>query len=187
RSETEYLSPLLRANLGLPPNLEVVSEFQYRADEEEVDDAAVGLKWVPFLGDLSAGVETLALLPNAEGNEPGIESLLLLTGRYDRLRVHVNAGGFYDPRPEDTESGWKAGSILEIRFDRFRPGLEVFAKDSNAGDAQVIAGPGLIFDAGAFDARAGIHFGLNRSAVDSSSSFWLTTAVPLRARPSEER
>ncbi|MGH7819892.1 MAG: hypothetical protein ACREQ9_08975 [Candidatus Binatia bacterium] len=187
RSETEYLSPLLRANLGLPPNLEVVSEFQYRADEEEVDDAALGLKWIPLLGEVSAGVETLALLPNAEGNGPGVESLLLVTGRHDRLRVHVNAGGFYDPRPEDTESGWKAGSILEIRFDRFRPGLEIFAKDSNAREAQVIAGPGLIFDAGAFDVRAGIHFGLTRSAVDSSSSLWLTTAVPLGTRPSEER
>lgn len=178
-SETEYLSPLVRVNLGLPSNLEVVSEFQCRADEEEVDDAALGLKWVPLLGELSAGVETLALLPNAEGNEPGVESLLLLTWRRHRVRIHVNAGGFYDPRPEDTESGWKAGSILEIRFDRFRPGLEVFAKDSNAGEAQVIAGPGLIFDAGVFDVRAGLHFGLTRSAADSSSSFWLTTAIPL--------
>jgi hypothetical protein len=164
-----------------------VSEFQYRADEEQVDDAAVGLKWVPFLGKLSAGIETLALLPNAEGNEPGIESLLLLTGRRERLRLHLNAGGFYDPRPQEAEHGWKAGSILEIRFDRFRPGLEVFAKDSNAGEAELIAGPGLIFDAGAFDVRAGIHFGITRAAADSSSSFWLTTAIPLHARPSEER
>lgn len=176
----------MRVNLGLPPNLEVVSEFQYGADQDEVDDAALGLKWVPILGKLSAGIETLALLPNAAGNEPGIESLLLLTGRRERLRAHLNAGGFYDPRPQDTESGWKAGSILEIRFDRLRPGLEVFAKDSNAGEAQVIAGPGLIFDAGAFDVRAGIHFGLTRSAADSSFGLWLTRAIPLPARPSQE-
>ncbi|MGH7898338.1 MAG: hypothetical protein ACREQQ_10315 [Candidatus Binatia bacterium] len=186
-SETRYLSPLVRANMGLPPNLEVVSEFQYRADEEQVDDAALGLKWIPLVGDLSAGIETIALLPNAEGNEPGVESQLLVTGRHDRVRVHVNAGGFYDPRPEETEGGWRAGSILELYVDRLRPGLEVFAKDSGAGKMQLIAGPGVIIDAGGFDVRAGCHFGLTRASADLSSSIWITTVIPFGTPPSEER
>ncbi|MGH7804024.1 MAG: hypothetical protein ACREQJ_06725, partial [Candidatus Binatia bacterium] len=187
RSETKILSPLVRANLGLPPNLEVVSEFQYRADEEEVDDAALGLKWVPLLGTVSLGVETLALLPNAEGDELGIESQLLLTGRLDPFRLHVNAGGFRDPRPSNAETGWRAGSILELRLDRLRPGFEIFAKDSNEGESEVIAGPGLIFDAGPFDVRAGIHAGVTGAAADLTSSLWITTAFPLWEPASEER
>jgi MFS family permease len=182
----EYASPLLRLNLGLPRNVEVVSEFEYRADEGEVGDAAMGFKWVPFLSALSVGVETLALLPvSTDASGTGVESLLLATWRERALRVHVNAGGFYDARPEDAESGWKAGSIVELRLARLRPGVEVFAKQQRGEPAQVFAGPGLILNFGAFDVRVGLHVGLTEEAPDLVPELWVTTKLPLRSTVSD--
>lgn len=176
----EYASPLLRANLGLPGNLELVSEFEYRPDEGEVADAAMGVKWVPFMSALSLGVETLALLPVSSAGGGGVESLLLATWRERALRVHVNAGGFYDDRPTDAENGWRAGTIVEVRLDRFRPGVEVFAKQEVGEPVQVVLGPGAIVDFGAFDIRAGLHVGLTDEAPDLVPNLWITTKLPLR-------
>jgi hypothetical protein len=176
----EYASPLLRANLGLPGNLELVSEFEYRPDEGQVGDAAMGFKWVPLTSALSLGVETLALLPVSRDGGAGVESILLATWRHRALRVHVNAGGFYDDRPAAAESGWKAGTVVELRSDRLRPGIEVFAKQERYEAAQVLLGPGVIVDFGAFDVRAGLHVGLTDEAPDLIPSLWVTTKLPLR-------
>ena len=62
-SENECFSPLVRANLGLGHDLEIVSELEYSQDEDRVSDAAVGLKWARLESSLGIGVETLALLP----------------------------------------------------------------------------------------------------------------------------
>lgn len=126
------------------------------------------------------GVETLALLPVSRAGGAGVESLLLATWRRRALRVHVNAGGFYDDRPADAEGGWKAGAIAELRLDRLRPGVEVFAKQERGEPAQVSAGPGLILDLGAFDLRAGLHVGLTDEAGDLTPTLWVTTKLPLR-------
>ncbi len=179
-SRNAYASPLLRLNLGLPRNVEVVSEFEYRPDEGQVGDAAMGLKWVPFVSALSVGVETLALLPVSRAGGAGVESVLLGTWHRRGLRVHVNAGGFYDDRPADAERGWKAGGIAEVRLGRLRPGVEVFVKQERGEAAQVSAGPGLILDLGAFDLRAGLHVGLTDAAADLRPSLWVTTKLPLR-------
>jgi hypothetical protein len=176
----EYTSPLLRVNLGLPSNIELVSEFEYRADEGRVGDAAMGFKWVPFMSALSLGIETLALLPVSQDGGAGVESNLLATWRHRALRVHVNAGGFHDDRPADAETGWKAGTIVELRLDRFRPGVEVFGKQEVGEPAQVLLGPGVIVDFGAFDVRAGLHVGLTDEAPDLVPNLWITTKLPLR-------
>lgn len=177
-SETSYESPLFRGNYGLPGHLEILTEFSHKPKTGDRDVAA-GLKWVPYFSQVSAGVETLALLPTPGTSGVGVESLLLATVWSDPLRVHLNAGGFYDPRPADAEHGWKTGAIAELRLPRLRPGLEVFAKGTESEKAQWIAGPGLIVDLGGFDVRIGFHAGLNRDAPDLVTSLWVVTAIPL--------
>ena len=182
RRENAYASPLLRFNLGLPGNREFVSEFEYRPDEGKVADAAVGFKWIPLMRSLSVGMETLVLLPvsSPQNKGAGVESLLLATLRVHALRVHVNAGGFYDARPEASEGGWKSSGLVEVRLGRLRPGVEVFAKQVRAQPVQVLAGLGIIFDVGPFDLRAGLHVGLTGAAADLSPSLWVTSKFPLR-------
>jgi hypothetical protein len=181
RRENAYASPLLRFNLGLPDNREFVSEFEYRPDEGKVADAAVGFKWVPLMRALSVGVETLVLLPvsSPKNKGAGVESLLLATLRVHALRVHVNAGGFYDARPAESEHGWKSGGIVEVQQGRFRPGVEVFAKQACGQPLEVQGGPGLILALGPFDLRIGLHVGLTAEAANLTSTFWITSKFPL--------
>ncbi|TDI94876.1 MAG: hypothetical protein E2O73_16130, partial [Deltaproteobacteria bacterium] len=88
-----YFSPLLRANLGLPYNAEFVSELEYRADEGEVTDAALGLKWVPLRRELNLGVEALLLLPVSGGEAwAGVECVGLATFRRGNVLLHIDAG-----------------------------------------------------------------------------------------------
>ncbi len=102
--DNAYSSPLLRTNLGLPKNLELITEFEFRADEDRFGDGAAGLKWVPVRGSWSLGLETLALLPvSSEHSGSGVESQLLATFRRKDFRIHINAGGFYDARPSEIE------------------------------------------------------------------------------------
>ena len=179
-SDTGYSSPLLRMNLGIPHNLEIVSEFEYRADEGEVADAALGFKWVPLMRSLSVGMEVLALLPvTAEPGGAGVESSLLATYRAGALRLHANAVGFYDGRPEESEAGWKGGIITEWKLNRVRPGVEIFAKQVSSEPVEVLAGPGIIFDVGPFDPRSGVHVGLTDDAPDLVVSLWITSKFPL--------
>ena len=42
--ETEVLAPLMRANIGLPGHVEILSELEYLPSENELGDGAVGLK-----------------------------------------------------------------------------------------------------------------------------------------------
>ena len=49
-------------NLGLPKRLELVTEGEWSATDGRLADAAMGLKWVPFLDSFSFGIEALALL-----------------------------------------------------------------------------------------------------------------------------
>lgn len=175
-----YASPLLRVNFGLPRNLELVSEFEYRPDEGQVADAAIGLKWVPIMQALSLGVETLVLLPVSQKNErAGIESSLLTTLRVGTLHMHINAGGFYDARSRESESGWKSSGLVEMRLGRFRPGVEVFASQVRTQPVQILVGPGVIFDVGPFDLRIGLHVGLTREAADITPSLWVTSKFPV--------
>jgi len=177
-SETSYESPLFRGNFGLPGHVEILTEFSHQPETGERDLAA-GFKWVPYFDSVSAGIETLALLPTLGSSGVGVESLFLSTFRSDPLSFHVNAGGFYDPRPAEAEHGWKAGAIVEFRVLRLRPGVEVFAKGIDSEKTLLIAGPGLIVDFGGFDVRVGFHCGLTREAPDLVSSVWVTTAIPL--------
>jgi hypothetical protein len=182
RGETEVLTPLLRTNFGLPNRLELISEFEYLAEEGELGDGAVGAKWVPFYGDaLSFGIETLALLPVRSGDEGiGVESQLLATFWSKGVRLHVNAGGFHDARVSPAEGGWRASLLAELPREGYRPGVEVFAKEIENEPTDVRAGLGLIYDVGGFDIRTGLHAGVTDEAPDLSFSLWITTKLPFR-------
>ena len=96
-----YSSPLLRLNLGLPHAIELIGEMEVRPGKGGLTDAAFGAKWVPLRGSWSLGMETLLLLPVPDAGGAGVESQLVVTYRdsAERLRLHLNAGGFYDGRP----------------------------------------------------------------------------------------
>ncbi len=181
---TEYTAPLLRANLGLPYRLELVSELEYRADEERVADAAAGFKWAMPAGELAVGtaaigIETLALLPNPGRDEPGVQSLLLATLTAPPLRLHLNGGGFHDPAPPRSAEGWRGSLLGEVQVGRLRPGWEVFARQRSGESAELASGPGLIVDFGGFDLRTGLQFGVTERAPDLATSLWITTKLPL--------
>lgn len=170
-----YSSPLLRINLGLPKNLELITEFEFRADESRFGDGAAGLKWVPVRGSWSFGLESLALLPvSSKHSGSGVESQLLATFRRKDFRFHINAGGFYDGRPSETEHGWRASSLSELQISRFRPGFEIFAKQVYAEPVQVQLGAGVIAQLGPIDVRTGVHAGLTSQAPDFVASLWVT-------------
>ena len=180
KGETEYLSPLIRANIGLPNKLELVSEFEYLPDENEFGDGALGIKWIPSFGELSVGLETLALLPIRHGDDGlGIQSQFLATWRNPDMRVHVNAGGFHDKRTSNTENGWRASILTEMTSTQFRPGIELFAKQKNGEDADIRLGAGFIKEVGEFEIRSGIHLGLTNEAPDIVFNFWISTKIPL--------
>jgi hypothetical protein len=181
-SETSYESPLFRGNVGLPNRMELLTEFAHEPETGDRDLAA-GFKWIPYFGPVSAGIETLALLPTPGSSGVGVESQLLASLWRDPFRLHVNVGGFYDPRPAETEHGWRSGGVGELEIGPLRPGLEVFAKGVESEQPTWIAGPGLIVDFGGIDVRIGFHAGLNRGAPDFTTSLWVTTAVPLCGTP----
>jgi hypothetical protein len=181
--ENEYTSPLLRANLGFPHHVELVTELEYLPAEGRLGDAVIGSKWIPLVDVASLGVEVLALLPVSGDGGAGIESSLLATIRGGELvRVHVNVAGFYDARPPSAEWGWKGGAIGELRLGVFRPGIEIFAKRIVEEPAQLLAGPGLIVELGPVDVRSGVHVGLTDEAADLTTSLWVTGALPLASR-----
>ena len=91
--------------------------------------------------------------------------MLLATWRLHALDLHFNAGGFYGARPVVSESGWKNGLLIDGRFGRVRPGLEIFAAQKSSRPVALELGPGLIVDLGLFDIRVGLHFGLTSEAT----------------------
>ncbi len=178
--DNTYESPLLRINLGLPRSFELISEFAYLPEEERAGDAAVGFKWVPLRRSFSIGVETLALLPvSSDDDGAGVESQLLGTFGKDPLRLHLNAGGFYDARPRDAEHGWRASALAEAQWGCFRPGRELFAKQVKSEPVLVEAGPGIIIRVGPLDVRSALHVGLTHEAPDLIGSLWLSWKWPI--------
>jgi hypothetical protein len=177
--DSSFTTPLLRLNLGIPTAFEAVSEFEYSASEGKVEDAAVGLKWVPFRERFSFGTEVLALLPVSSEGGAGTQALLLATYRDSAVRVHLNAGGFFDARPLDDELGWRASLLAELELGRARPGLELFSTRVNDEPVQVAAGAGAIVDLDLIDVRAGIHLGITEAAPDLRASLWVARAFPL--------
>lgn len=179
--DTAYISPLLRVNLGLPGSTEIVSEFEHRADVNGEDDLALGFKWVPIHWRIDIGVETLALLPIADDqSDAGVESQLLATFRRDHWRLHLNAGGVYDGRPEPSESGWRTSGLVEYRIGRWKPGVEIFARRLTGAELEMLAGTGLIVDVGRFDVRVGVHAGLTDASPDLTTNLWVASKFDLR-------
>jgi hypothetical protein len=169
----------------LPNKVELISEFEYRPEEHEFGDGAVGFKWAGAQGNpLSFGIETLALLPVRPGDSGvGVESQILATWhRLDHgFRLHFNAGGFHDPRRVETEDGWRASVLAELTGnDSFRPGFELFAKKKGGRTADVRIGVGAIGKIGRLEIRSGIYAGLTDEAPDVLVNVWLSTKIPFR-------
>lgn len=182
--ETHYASPLLRANFGFPNKVELISEFEYLPEENEFGEGAFGIKWAPLQGSPSFGIETLALLPVRPGdNGVGVESQLVATWRRpdQGLQVHVNAGGFHDPRGSEPENGWRASVLTEmVGNSSFRPGIELFAKRKSGQDADVRLGAGVIKKFGQFEIRSAVHVGLTDEAPDVVFNIWFSVKIPFR-------
>jgi hypothetical protein len=185
--ESSITSPLVRINFGLPHRVELSGEFEYLPDEGKVGDAAAGLKWVPYFHDLSLGVEALVLLPISSEGGAGFESQLLATERWEPIKVHLNAGGFYDARPNPLEKGWRASLLGELEVGRFCPGVELFAKQILSEPVVVQGGAGVIVTLGPIDLRTGAHAGLTEAAPDFVASFWIAGKLPLAGPGTEER
>jgi hypothetical protein len=181
QARNTFVAPLWRLNLGLPYRVELVTEGEWDASAGRLGDAAVGAKVVPFFGtSLSLGVEALTLLPTSSAGGAGVEAQLVVTRRWEPLLLHLNGGGFYDTRPGETEKGWRASVLGEARLGRWRPGLEVFARQINGGAVEPAAGAGVIVAVGPLDLRAGLHVGLAEAATDLRASFWIASKLPLR-------
>ncbi len=175
-----YKSPLFRLNLGLTEQLELNSEGEYETGQGAVSDAAVGVKWRPRSRPFSVGIETLALLPLAPGQDGvGVESQILGTFRRGQALSHLISGGFHDPRPEDVENGWRASILGEVREGPYRVGAEVFSRQVRSEAVEVQAGLGVIIKLGRFDLRSGAHVGLTREAPDLTFSLWLSSVRQL--------
>ncbi len=173
--DDEYISPLLRVNLGLVRDVELISELEYEPEHDRLGDGALGFKWATARERVGIGVETLALLPvSPEHSGAGVESQLLATFRRAPLQVHVNAGGFYDSRPSEIERGWRASVLGEWQRGRARLGAELFAKQVHGEGARVQAGPGVIWSIGSLDVRASLHAGLTPEAPDLTANLWVS-------------
>lgn len=174
--ENRYAAPLLRLNLGFAPQAELIFESEYDLDERHLGDGALGIKLVSRGDALRWGIETLALLPvNSAHSGVGVESQFVATWKRAPLRLHLNAGGIYDSRPDDTKRGWRASVLAEVEHRLGRPGLELFARGFRGEPTEVHLGAGWIVPAGPVDLRVGLHAGLTRSAPDFTASLWVST------------
>jgi hypothetical protein len=174
-SHSTRKTPLSRINYGIGPHFEAISELEYAIDESELDEGALGFKWAKLENRRGFGVETLLLLPvRSELDGVGVESQVIRTWQQERWRMHVNAGGFYDPRGTETERGWRASALAEFPRDRMRPGVELFVRDSNTTANRIQAGVGLIASLERVEIRTGLHIGLNDAAPDLEASLWLS-------------
>ncbi|HSG63448.1 MAG TPA: hypothetical protein VLD39_00540 [Gammaproteobacteria bacterium] len=173
-STSRRSSPLTRANYGLGPNTEIISELEYSADAHELAEGALGFKWVRRSGARGIGVETLALLPVRDGQSgSGIESQLLVSFVDEHRQLHINVGGFYDSRSRETERGWRASVFVEFPRDGFEPGVELFVKDADGEEARIQAGLGLIKPFRFLELRTSVHIGLSDAAPDVEADLWL--------------
>jgi hypothetical protein len=177
QSSNSYSVPLLRLNYGLPRNWEIVTEGEFDASEGKVADAAAGLKWVPWAGTVSFGIEALVLLPVSSEGGAGTETQALMTARILGALLHLNAGGIYDARPAETEKGWRASVLGEAPLGRWRPGLELFNRQFQGGDLEALAGAGMIVGFGPMDLRLGAHVGLTDQAPDLVLNLWVASKL----------
>ncbi|HLF12176.1 MAG TPA: hypothetical protein VJA26_13260 [Gammaproteobacteria bacterium] len=174
-SMSERSAPLSRVNFGIGGHYEVISELEYAPDEHRFADGAVGFKWASLTNGRGIGVETLVLLPvHSDLSGAGVESQFLTTLQHERWQLHVNAGGFYDPRSAATERGWRASVLAEFPRKRFRPGVELFVKDARSSAARAQAGLGVIADLERIQIRTALHVGLNGAAPDLEASIWFS-------------
>ena len=174
-SDSTRKTPLSRINYGIGSRFEVISELEYAIDERELDEGALGFKWATLENSRGIGVETLILLPvRSEQSGAGVESQIIRTWQQERSRVHLNAGAFYDPRGDTTESGWRASALAEFPRGRLRPGVELFVRDSDTGETRMQGGVGLIASLERVEIRTGLHVGLNDAAPDFEASVWLS-------------
>jgi hypothetical protein len=176
---TEFLVPRIRANIGLPRKLEIATEFDFSADSGKFDDGAAGIKWIPYFSEkFSFGVEALALLPVQPGAQGlGTETQFVATYKQSNLRVHLNGGGLYDPRGGTSETGWRTSGLVEMVSGPRRVGFELFAKDTNKKSADIRAGMGVIYNAGPFDVRFGVHAGLTSAAPRVTVNLWFSRDI----------
>lgn len=173
--DNQYIAPLFRLNLGVADNAELVSEFEYSRNEHQLGDGAVGLKVVARRETLNVGVETLALLPVSSAQSGvGVESQFLATLRPAPFRIHLNVGGSYDPRANETERGWRASILTEVERPRARLGVELFARRFRHRPVEVQVGAGVIFTLACVSVRAGLHAGLTSEASDVTATLWLS-------------
>lgn len=169
----ERSGPLTRTNLGIGEHFEVTSELEYSRDQGHLGDGALGFKWARLESGLGVGLETLLLLPvQSDQSGAGIESQFLTTVQRELWEVHVNAGGFYDPRSSDTQRGWRASVLAEFPRERLQPGIEVFARNVRSEGTRVQLGIGVIKEFERFEVRTALHFGLNDRAPDVEGSVW---------------
>lgn len=172
-SASERSTPLLRANFGIGPRYEVVSELEYAVDERRFAEGALGFKWARLANGRGIGVETLLLLPVHSGlSGIGIESQFVRTWQQEHWRIHANGGAFYDARADDTEKGWRGSILAEFPREKLRPGVELFVKDARSAEARVQGGVGVIAALERFEVRSGLHVGLNGAAPDIEASVW---------------
>lgn len=173
--ENRYTSPLLRMSLGIAERAELVVGSEYDRDEGQVSDAAIGLKLVGREAAVRWGVETIALLPvDSSHSGVGLESQLLATWNPARMRLHLNAGAIYDPRPGEIERAWQASLLAEIERGAGRAGVELFARRFRHQSTEVQLGVGWIVPAGPLQVRMGLHGGLTGRAPDLTASLWLS-------------
>jgi hypothetical protein len=174
-STTDRPLLLSRINLGLGTHYEVTSEMAYSPDDRQFVEGALGIKWARLDDGFGIGVETLALLPvNSSLSGAGIEAQFLVTFQRERWQVHMNAGGVYDPRSEQTEKSWRTSVLAEFPRGRLQPGIELFAIRTRSEAARVQAGIGIIAQFRRIEVRSGLHVGLSDAAPDVAVSVWLS-------------
>ena len=174
-SETTRAAPLSRVNFGVGDHFEAISELEYAIDEHRFSEGALGFKWASLADGRGLGVETLVLVPvSSEQSGSGLESQFLRTWQQETWRLHVNAGGFYDPRSGETERGWRGSVLAEFPRERVRPGVELFVRDAHGADARVQGGFGAIVSLERFEVRTGLHVGLTDEAPDLEASVWFS-------------
>jgi hypothetical protein len=173
--QSNRLTPLSRLNIGMGDHYEIITEFEYAPDDHQLDEGALGFKWARLDGTLGFGVETLVLLPvQSEQGGAGVESQFLTTLKHEAWRVHFNAGAFYDPRGRDTARGWRGSVLAEFPRERWRPGIELFARRADGGATRSQLGFGAITQLPRIEIRTGVHVGLSDAAPDVEGSVWLS-------------
>jgi hypothetical protein len=179
-SVNRYSVPLLRLNYGLPAGFELVSEAEFDASEGRMGDAAAGVKWASHPATVSFGIEALALLPLSYASGLGTETQALLTIRWAPALLHLNAGGIYDARSDETKRGWRASALAEAALAGWRPGVELFTRRFAGGELEALAGAGAIVGLGPIDIRLGAHAGVTDAAPDLVLNLWIGSKLRTR-------